>query len=91
VQNPKRKKALDPRLPSKMPPPWVIPLIDREEKPSDQEMPTLEIDRPPAEPYDIVWPPQDQDKKKDEGERGFVIIELLKGKKQGTSRAEHLE
>jgi len=83
-QKPKRKEALNPRPLSKVPPPWVIPLIDREDKPSDQDRPTLEIDHPPSEPYDIVWPPQEQekDKKKDEGERGFVIIELQKKKEQ---------
>ena len=91
----KRKEVLNPIPPSKiLPPPWVIPLIDREEQPSDKERPMLEIVYPPSEPYDIVWPPQEQenDKKKDEAERGVLIIELRKKKEnQGTSRAECLE
>lgn len=71
-------------LPSKAPPPWMIRDIEKDECPQEGELPVLEIPRPPPEIGEVVWPPQEQerDRKKDEGERGVAIIDIMSARKR---------
>lgn len=75
--NPGRRQKREPsrsKVPVRIPPPWVIPLIDKDhpdnKKPPKEDRPAIEL------PLDESIPPESEMPGPDERDRGVVIIDL---------------